>query len=61
MNQTFAEQMEAALHAMPDDVLAIRIAESEARIRSEDGLMSFAAGLLLPLLLGEQQRRKSLR
>lgn len=61
MNQTFAEQMEAALKAMPDDVLKIRIAESEARLKCEHGLMSFAAGLLLPLLQAEQQRRESLR
>lgn len=54
---SFDQEIAAIVAALPDDVLAARIIESRSVINGADGLQSFAAGLLLPLLEAEQQRR----
>jgi hypothetical protein len=57
---TFDQEITAIVAAMSDELLAGRIAESRTALTGHDGMQSLVAGLCLPLLEAEQQRRQAL-
>lgn len=57
MKSELAIKLESDVAKLATDVLLQRIDESLAACKGSDGLQSFAASLLLPLLLAERERR----